>query len=140
MIGKIISSLLVGGPIGLLIYFIVEGPLALVFGNRNRNNNLIDDAIEKGHVVKATLVRDYFDFESRISTYTATYEYEVNSRKYKKTYVFYTRPSSEITLYWKNNPAKAETADALNDKSRSIHIYILCCVFAVFLFSIFFER
>ena len=136
LVGIVIQSALVGGFFGLTICWIVEGPIAIL--TKKNKKNAIDLAIEQGHSVKAHLVEYYDDgnYDRRRETYYADYEYYVEGKRYKRTYNFYRKPSTEITLYWINNPKKADTKDVLEQKDKRLHIYVIVCILLVFAISI----
>lgn len=146
LFGIIIQSVLVGFFLGIVLWFIFEGPIvALITDKKKKMERKINKAIEDGHLVKAHLVKCYDDpdnYGKKQQSYIAVYEYNVNGKHYRRTYDFYRKPSADsLDLVWLKNPSKAHTIDVLLTRNfNNIERYIFVGILVMLLFSILFKK
>ena len=94
-------------------------PLFFIIGNIKANsedNKLLEKAIKMGHVVTASLIDYHWDpsDQDKGPTTLAIYEYYWQGKRYKKRLTSsWQNPAREVTLYFLNNPRKAQTAEDL---------------------------
>lgn len=88
--------------------------LKKVMYHPTQKKKLLDEAIKKGHVVKAKLIKT-----QDINKYTkfgvqstpkkmATYEYNYNEKTYRRKFISINKFGDEVDLYFISNPRKAE--------------------------------
>ena len=86
-------------------------------GFKSKKKKKVEEAIKKGHVIKAKRVSSYYtekSIESKISDrlYSAIYVYELNGEKHEKHITWRGQePPEYFTLYYGDGPDDVFTAD-----------------------------
>ena len=106
-------------------------PVAVILGaraaNETRAKKLLQQAIERGHVVEATTIRRSLRGDDKRTR--VVYGYKYNGRSYRYTCSTYdTDPDYTLTLYFLTNPAKAVTAGEIA-LTRIHWVLIWLCIF-----------
>lgn len=79
-----------------------------------QKKKLLDEAIKKGNVVKAKLIKehDIYNYTNNSVLPTgekiATYEYSYNGNTYRRKFMSFNKFANEVDLYFISNPRKAE--------------------------------
>ena len=104
-----------------------------------QKKKLLEEAIKKGHVVKAKLIKEHDTREYNNQSgyhYTgekmATYEYSYNGKTYRRKFISFNKFGDEVELYFISNPRKAEFGGNLwttakNHWIRSFFLMTLLC-------------
>ena len=84
-----------------------------------QKEKILNEAIKKGHVVKAKLIKvhDVYDY-NEFGTYSTgekmgTYEYSYNGKTYKRKFLSFNKFGDKVDLYFISNPRKTEFGDNL---------------------------
>ena len=110
-----------------------------------QKKKLLEEAIKKGHVVKAKLIKeqDLREYDTQFGyRYTgqvmATYEYSYNGKIYRRKFISFNKFGDEANLYFISNPRKAEFGGNLwvTAKNHWIRSYLLM-VLVVAIISLF---
>lgn len=107
----------------LFYAFVLVFPTFLILSRKNKSKKrqkaLLDKAIAKGNVVtanlieKSSLLKDVPGIPGY--TYRLVYEYKYKGKKYKYLYWSLT-PTQTLTLYFLNNPRKANVRGGINSE------------------------
>lgn len=104
---------------------------SMITGSPKRNQKAVAKAIERHHVVTATLIKAgplVFDVPGVTAPgphRRGVYEYTYKGRRYKY-YFWANNPPSRLTLYFLKNPKKATVDKALFDSETSwMRIYLI---------------
>lgn len=126
----------------LFLAFVVVMPCYWVSLYRNTakksQERMLATAIERGHVVEASLIKQstlLSDVPGIVGyTYRLVYTYNYNGKKYKYLYWSITPPET-LTLYFVKDPRKATVPGAMSpEKTNWVLVYlILSAVFYLFL-------
>lgn len=117
MSSDIIAKIIVGFSVGIALA-IFATPLFVVLKkivyHPTQKKKLLDEAIKKGHIVKAKFIKEH-DIK-RHTKYgpqdtgekMATYEYSYNGKTYRRKFMSFNKFANEVDLYFISNPRKAE--------------------------------
>ena len=118
---------------------IVVGIIVLVFEIKclnkfKRIDKRKEEALKRGHAIRAKRIRMWNDWEPDSgggSSFSATYEYVVNEKRYIYRYLGAAFPAIEITVYYKNNPKRAWSDLERRDSIFTLFVYLLPLAAAV---------
>ncbi len=104
-----------------------------------QKKKLFEEAIKKGHVVKAKLIKEH-DIKEYNTQFgyrdtgkkMATYEYSYNGKTYRRKFISFNKFGDEVDLYFISNPKKAELGGNLwttakNHWIKSFFLMTLLC-------------
>ena len=107
-----------------------------------QKKKLLEEAIKKGHVVKAKLIKeqDLRKYDTQFGyRYTgqimATYEYSYKGKTYRRKFISFNKFGDEVDLYFISNPRKAEFGGNLwvTEKIIGLSRFLLCSIISWFI-------
>lgn len=101
-----------------------------------QKKKLLDEAIKKGHVVTAKLIKTHdINKHTEMGVHPtgqkmATYEYSYNGKTYRRKFMSFNKFGEEVDLYFISNPRKAEFGGNLwtTAKNHWIRSFLLMTV------------
>ena len=145
---EIITNLILALSFGIAIAIFITPIfvyLKKIMYHPTQKKKLLEEAIKKGHVVKAKLIKeqDLREYDTQFGyRYTgqvmATYEYSYNGKIYRRKFISFNKFGDEANLYFISNPRKAEFGGNLwvTAKNHWIRSYLLM-VLVVAIISLF---
>ena len=117
MSSDIIAKIIVGFSVGIVLALFATPLFVLlkkIVYHPTQKKKLLDEAIKKGHVVKAKLIKTHdINRHTEMGVHPtgkkmATYEYSYNGKTYKRQFISINKFGDEVDLYFISNPRKAE--------------------------------
>lgn len=117
MESEIIAKIIVGFCFGIVIAMFATPLFVLlkkIVYHPTQKKKLLDEAIKKGHVVKAKLIKEHdINRHTEMGVHPtgqkmATYEYNYNGKTYRRKFMSFNKFGDEVDLYFISNPRKAE--------------------------------
>lgn len=138
---EIITNLILALSFGIAIAIFITPIfvyLKKIMYHHTQKKKLLEEAIKKGHVVKAKLIKeqDLREYDTQFGyRYTgqimATYEYSYNGKIYRRKFISFNKFGDEVDLYFISNPRKAEFGGNLwiTAKNHWIRSYLFMVLF-----------